>query len=215
MPLRNLPRIVRAVGAPPRKASEPMKTRGNRQSAIGKGKKIQNPRQSAISCREDDTLHPDSLEVRALRAARGAPPITLRSPAAICFGRLARDCSCCPAADADAQEAGRRGGGRGGRFRRRGPSTSAAWLHFSENGTVTAYTGKAEVGQNIRTSLTQAVARRLKDPVASVTLVMDRYRADPLRRRHLRQPHHALDGPDMHRAAAAAREALLDRAAEA
>ena len=74
------------------------------------------------------------------------------------------------APETEAQESGRGGGGRargGG-----GPSDVGAWLHFSENGTVSAYTGKAEVGQNIRTSLTQAVAEELRIPVASVTLVM-------------------------------------------
>src|SRR5436853_5232400 len=45
--------------------------------------------------------------------------------------------------DADAQESGRRGGRqRGGG----GPTDIGAWLHFAENGTVTAYTGKTEVG---------------------------------------------------------------------
>ncbi|HZI23711.1 MAG TPA: molybdopterin cofactor-binding domain-containing protein, partial [Chryseolinea sp.] len=34
----------------------------------------------------------------------------------------------------------------------------AAWIHVGENGFVTIYTGKAEVGQNIRTSLAQIVA---------------------------------------------------------
>ena len=53
-----------------------------------------------------------------------------------------------------AQETGvrRRGGGRGGQR----PAELAAWLHIGEDGTVTVFTGKVEVGQNIRTSLTQA-----------------------------------------------------------
>ena len=48
--------------------------------------------------------------------------------------------------------------------RRRGeslPQQIDAWLHIGENGRVTAYTGKVEVGQNIRTSLSQAVAEEL------------------------------------------------------
>ena len=44
------------------------------------------------------------------------------------------------------------------------PKEIAAWLHLGENGVVTVYTGKVEVGQNIRTSLTQAVAEELKCP---------------------------------------------------
>ena len=37
-----------------------------------------------------------------------------------------------------------------------------AWLHVGEDGMVTVYTGKVEVGQNIRTSLSQIVAEELK-----------------------------------------------------
>src|SRR5262245_35349228 len=60
----------------------------------------------------------------------------------------------CLSREAEAQqEAGgarRRGGGGGG-----GPAPKDvdAWLHIGESGAVTVYTGKAEVGQNIRTSL--------------------------------------------------------------
>ena len=39
-----------------------------------------------------------------------------------------------------------------------------AWLHIDEEGTVTVYTGKVEVGQNIRTSLAQVVAEELRQP---------------------------------------------------
>ncbi len=36
-----------------------------------------------------------------------------------------------------------------------------AWLHIGENDKVTVYTGKVEVGQSIRTSLSQGVAEEL------------------------------------------------------
>src|SRR5262249_24587107 len=49
-----------------------------------------------------------------------------------------------------AQESGRRVG------LPEAPRDLEAWLHIGEDGAVTVYTGKAEVGQNIRTSLTQA-----------------------------------------------------------
>ena len=68
---------------------------------------------------------------------------------------------------ADAQESGR---GRGGREQL--PDDVNAWLHIDRNSAITVFTGKTEVGQNIRTSLTQAVAEELHVPVASVTLVM-------------------------------------------
>ncbi len=45
------------------------------------------------------------------------------------------------------------------------PPELAAWLHIAEDGTITVYTGKTEVGQNIRTSLAQAVAEELRAPI--------------------------------------------------
>src|SRR5579862_9746402 len=63
--------------------------------------------------------------------------------------------------DGDAQESGgggRRGGGPGGQAM---PQDIGAWLHIADSGAITVYTGKVEMGQNIRTSLTQAVAEEL------------------------------------------------------
>src|SRR5690606_32396670 len=48
----------------------------------------------------------------------------------------------------------------------------SAWLHIGEDGAVTVFTGKVEVGQDIRTSLTQAVAEELDVPPSSITLIM-------------------------------------------
>src|SRR5437762_11318545 len=69
-----------------------------------------------------------------------------------------------------AQESGR--GARRGGFEERMPAEIGAWLHIGETGAVTVFTGKAEVGQNIRTSLTQAVGEELRAPASSITLVM-------------------------------------------
>lgn len=52
------------------------------------------------------------------------------------------------------------------------PKTLDSWLHISENGEVTAFTGKVEVGQNVRTSLAQQVAEELRVPLTSVRLIM-------------------------------------------
>jgi nicotinate dehydrogenase subunit B len=63
------------------------------------------------------------------------------------------------------------GGGR----QRRGeslPKEIDAWMHIGEDGKVTVYTGKVEMGQNIRTSLSQAVAEELKVPVDKIEMVM-------------------------------------------
>ena len=59
---------------------------------------------------------------------------------------------------------------RAGARARRGrlPREIGAWLHIGEDGTVTVYTGKVEVGQNIRTSLTQAVAEELRVPLGRI-----------------------------------------------
>src|SRR5207344_1157649 len=47
-----------------------------------------------------------------------------------------------------------------------------AWIHIGKDGRVTVYTGKVEVGQNIRTSLSQIVSEELIVSVASVTMIM-------------------------------------------
>ena len=52
------------------------------------------------------------------------------------------------------------------------PPELSAWLHIGEDGAVSVYTGKTEVGQNIRTSLAQAVAEELHMPAGAVQLVM-------------------------------------------
>jgi len=52
------------------------------------------------------------------------------------------------------------------------PKEIDAWLHIGDNGKVTVYTGKVEVGQNIRTSLSQAVAEELHVPISNIELVM-------------------------------------------
>src|ERR1700738_1250058 len=52
------------------------------------------------------------------------------------------------------------------------PKDIASWLHIGADGRVTAFTGKVEVGQNIRTSLAQQVAEELRVPFDSVEMVM-------------------------------------------
>jgi isoquinoline 1-oxidoreductase len=66
------------------------------------------------------------------------------------------------------QESGRARGSGGDAL----PREIDAWLHIGENGKVTVYTGKVEVGQNIRTSLSQGVAEELHVPFEKIDLVM-------------------------------------------
>jgi len=75
----------------------------------------------------------------------------------------------CVLKDASAlQESGASQGAQGAAL----PREIGAWLHIGEDGGVTVYTGKVEVGQNIRTSLTQAVAEELHVPVSAIQMVM-------------------------------------------
>ena len=103
--------------------------------------------------------------------------------------------------------------GRGGQPRRGGEVDLAAWLHIDEQGRVTVYTGKTEIGQNIRTSLAQAVADELRLPLESITMVM----ADTDRVPYDAGTFGSQSTPRMSRqlsrAAATAREMLIDQAA--
>ncbi len=110
-----------------------------------------------------------------------------------------------------AQESG--GGRRGGRGRGR-PSEISAWLHIGENGVVTVFTGKVEVGQNIRTSLTQAVAEELRVPTTSIHMVMADTELTPFDAGTFGSRTTPDMAAQLHKVSAAAREALVDLAAE-
>jgi len=94
------------------------------------------------------------------------------------------------------------------------PNNVAHYLSFDPDGGVSVHAGKAEVGQNVRTSLAQAVADELRLPFERVRVVL----ADTSRVPFDRGTFGSRSTPDMvprlRRAAAAAREALIDRAAE-
>jgi len=63
-------------------------------------------------------------------------------------------------------------GESGRRSNERVPDDIGAWIHIDEKGTVSVFTGKVEIGQNIRTSLTQAVAEELHVPLDTIRIVM-------------------------------------------
>ncbi|HEY8459262.1 MAG TPA: molybdopterin cofactor-binding domain-containing protein, partial [Blastocatellia bacterium] len=104
------------------------------------------------------------------------------------------------------------GGGRRGAPAR--PVEIGAWLHIAEDGTATAYTGKAEVGQNIRTSLAQAVAEELRAPVSAIKIVMADTDLTPYDAGTFGSRTTPDMFPQLRKAAAAARETMLDLAAE-
>ncbi|MEX2281320.1 MAG: molybdopterin cofactor-binding domain-containing protein [Gemmatimonadota bacterium] len=97
---------------------------------------------------------------------------------------------------------------------RQAPQAINAWLHIAENGAVTVYTGKVEVGQDIRTSLTQAVAEELHVAPASISLVMGDTDLTPYDQGTFGSRTTPAMAPQLRRAAAAARIALIARAAE-
>lgn len=113
--------------------------------------------------------------------------------------------------DADAQESG--GGARRG-MNQQMPAQVSAWLHIGEEGTVTAYTGKVEVGQNSRTSLSQAVAEELRVPVSRIRMIMGDTDLTPFDMGTFGSQTTPRMWPQMRKAAAAAREMLVDLASQ-
>jgi CO/xanthine dehydrogenase Mo-binding subunit len=107
--------------------------------------------------------------------------------------------------------AGAQESGRGGQ----GSSTNelGSWLHINPDGKVTAFTGKVEIGQNIRTMLAQVVADELRVPLASISMVMADTDLTPFDQGTFGSRTTPTMAPVLARAAATARELLIDRAA--
>jgi CO/xanthine dehydrogenase Mo-binding subunit len=89
----------------------------------------------------------------------------------------------------------------------------AGWLHIGPDGRVTVYTGKVEIGQNIRTSLAQTVADELCVPMGVISLVMADTDLTPFDAGTFGSRTTPTMAPQLARAAATAREMLLDLAA--
>jgi nicotinate dehydrogenase subunit B len=116
----------------------------------------------------------------------------------------------CVLKDADAfQESGAGGQPRGEAH----PKEIGAWLHIGENSTVTVYTGKVEVGQNIRTSLSQAVAEELRVPMSAIQMVMGDTRLTPFDMGTFGSRTTPIMNLQLRKVSAAARELLVDLAA--
>ncbi|MDH4089183.1 MAG: molybdopterin-dependent oxidoreductase [Cyclobacteriaceae bacterium] len=90
----------------------------------------------------------------------------------------------------------------------------SAWIHVGENGLVTVYTGKVEVGQNIRTSLAQIVAEEMDVHIDSVEMIMGDTNLTPYDRGTFGSRSIPFMGPQLRKAAASAREYFIDLAAE-
>ncbi len=111
---------------------------------------------------------------------------------------------------------GQRGQGESGRggSGARVPNDIGAWIHIDEDGVVTVFTGKVEMGQNIRTSLAQAVAEELHVPVSMIHLVMGDTDLTPFDMGTFGSRTTPTMAPQLRKAAAAAREVLIDLAAQ-
>lgn len=105
------------------------------------------------------------------------------------------------------QESGRGAQGRGE------TAELSAWLHIDQRGQATGYTGKTEIGQNIRTSLAQAIADELRLPLEAVSLVMADTDLTPYDAGTFGSQSTPRMGRQLSRAAATAREMLIDQAA--
>jgi isoquinoline 1-oxidoreductase len=91
---------------------------------------------------------------------------------------------------------------------------TARWLTVRPDGTVVAYAGKVEYGQGIRTGLAIEVADELRVPLSSVEVVLGDTAQAPWDMGTFGSQSTARVGLQLRKAAATAREALLDLAAD-
>jgi len=121
------------------------------------------------------------------------------------FGGGLLVCACTPSMSA--QESGRTRGSH------ELPKDVSAWLHIDDDGHITVFTGKVEMGQNIRTSLAQQVAEELKVPVQAISLTMGDTDLVPWDAGTFGSRTTPTMGPQLREMAAAARGVLIDLAA--
>src|SRR6516165_2018128 len=94
------------------------------------------------------------------------------------------------------------------------PKDISAWIHIGADGRVAVFTGKVEVGQNIRTSLAQLVAEELRVPFESITMIMGDTDLVPWDMGTFGSRSTPTMGPQLRTMAAAARQTLIEMAAE-
>src|SRR3984885_10280730 len=139
-----------------------------------------------------------------LRAAAGPPPWDQARDAAPFFEQLPDGLVTVVADDGPAAGPGQ---GRWG-----GPDD--AWVHVGADGSVTAFTGKVEAGQGTRTALGLLVAEELAVPSATVRVVMGNTDTSPFDMGTFGSRSMPFAAPPLRAAAAAAREALREAAAD-
>jgi len=94
------------------------------------------------------------------------------------------------------------------------PKDLSAWLHIGADGGVKVFTGKVEVGQNIRTSLAQLVAEELRVRFDTIEMVMGDTAQTPYDMGTFGSRTTPTMGPELRTMAAAARQMLLEMAGE-
>src|SRR3981189_2129562 len=94
------------------------------------------------------------------------------------------------------------------------PKEINSWLHVGEDGTVTGFTGKVEIGQNIRTSLAQTIADELRVPFESVRMVTADTALTPFDMGTFGSRTTPTITPQLRRVASAARDLLIEAAAK-
>jgi nicotinate dehydrogenase subunit B len=93
------------------------------------------------------------------------------------------------------------------------PVAIGDWIHIERDNSILVWSGKAEVGQSIRTSLAQAVAEELRVPFASIRVVLGDTALTPYDAGTFGSRTTTFMAPLLHKVAASARELLLDLAA--
>jgi CO/xanthine dehydrogenase Mo-binding subunit len=94
------------------------------------------------------------------------------------------------------------------------PKEIGAWLHLGQDGTVTGFVGKAEIGQNVRTTLAQTIADELGVPFDSVHMVLGDTALTPWDAGTFGSRTTPTITPQLRRVAAAARDLLREKAAK-
>jgi nicotinate dehydrogenase subunit B len=108
------------------------------------------------------------------------------------------------------QESGRGGRGRGEEM----PREIDVWLHIDPDGHITVFTGKVEIGQNIRTSLSQTVADELRVSLYEIEMVMGDTQLTPFDMGTFGSRSTPQMGTQLRRVASAMREVLVGLAAK-
>ena len=144
-------------------------------------------------------------ELHTLRDRVRAFELDRREFLRLCTGGLL----VCLAGPAVAQESG-----RAGRGSHQLPQEVSAWIHIDADGKVTVFTGKVEIGQNIRTSLAQSVAEELRVEFAAISMTMGDTGLTPWDMGTFGSRSTPTMGPQLRNMAVAARQMLIETAAQ-